>query len=161
MEKSRLIRTAALAVAFAAFLGFAATLEPPRIDIPETMSLKDLAEAAYDFRGCDGGHEHVADFWTAEVTGLYTMTSADVDVRANDRGGCHVNDFWTENVAGLYTMATAAVTGSDPAIKLIELSVASADAEDDLCEFWIRLSDLYRLTGASELFPPGNQPGGK
>src|SRR3954470_19647882 len=67
-------------------------------------------------------------------TSLKTLTSAEADFRANDRDWNHVNDFWTADVKGLYTMSSAAVSGSsnstlDPAIKLIELSIASADAD--------------------------------
>jgi len=67
-------------------------------------------------------------------TSLKTLTSAEADFRANDRDWNHVNDFWTADVKGLYTMTSAAVAGStnsttDPIIKLIELSVASADAD--------------------------------
>jgi prepilin-type N-terminal cleavage/methylation domain-containing protein len=67
-------------------------------------------------------------------TSLKTLTSAEADFRANDRDWNHVNDFWTGDVKGLYTMTSAAVIGSgnsttDPIIKLIELSVASADAD--------------------------------
>jgi prepilin-type N-terminal cleavage/methylation domain-containing protein len=68
-------------------------------------------------------------------TSLKTLSTAEADFRANDRDWNHVNDFWTFNVSGLYTMTSAAVAGSaganatsDPAIKLIELSVASADS---------------------------------
>jgi type II secretory pathway pseudopilin PulG len=67
-------------------------------------------------------------------TSLKTLSTAEADFRANDRDWNHVNDFWTYNVCGLYTMTSAAVTGfaanttTDPAIKLIELSVASADS---------------------------------
>jgi prepilin-type N-terminal cleavage/methylation domain-containing protein len=65
-------------------------------------------------------------------TSLKTLTSAEADFRANDRDWNHVNDFWTYDVKGLYTMTSAAVGGNsnattDPAVKLIELSVASAD----------------------------------
>ena len=69
-------------------------------------------------------------------TSLKTLASAEADFRANDRDWNHVNDFWTGNVSGLYTMTSAAVKGAeannttDPSIKLIELSVASADADD-------------------------------
>ncbi|HUR39323.1 MAG TPA: prepilin-type N-terminal cleavage/methylation domain-containing protein [Planctomycetota bacterium] len=68
------------------------------------------------------------------ATSLKTLTSAEADFRANDRDGNKVNDFWTANVSGLYTMTSAAVSGNsngtmDPAIKLIELSIASADAD--------------------------------
>ena len=68
-------------------------------------------------------------------TSLKTLSSAEADFRANDRDWNHVNDFWTANIAGLYTMTSTAVTGNtpnsttDPSIKLIELSVASADAD--------------------------------
>ena len=67
-------------------------------------------------------------------TSLKTLTSAEADFRANDRDWNHVNDFWTGDVKGLYTMTSAAVIGktnstTDPAIKLIELSVASADGD--------------------------------
>jgi prepilin-type N-terminal cleavage/methylation domain-containing protein len=67
-------------------------------------------------------------------TSLKTLTSAEADFRANDRDWNHVNDFWTGDIKGLYTMTSAAVPGStvsttDPAIKLIELSIASADAD--------------------------------
>src|SRR5882672_2141575 len=70
-------------------------------------------------------------------TSLKTLTSAEADFRANDRDWNHVNDFWTGDVKGLYTMTSAAVSGNsngttDPAIKLIDLSVASADADGTL-----------------------------
>jgi len=70
-------------------------------------------------------------------TSLKTLTSAEADFRANDRDWNHVNDFWTGDVKGLYTMTSAAVSGNsnsttDPAIKLIELSVASADSDPAL-----------------------------
>jgi type II secretory pathway pseudopilin PulG len=69
-------------------------------------------------------------------TSLKTLSSAQADFRANDRDWNHVNDFWTANVSGLYTVTSAAVAGAklndttDPSVKLIELSVASADADD-------------------------------
>jgi prepilin-type N-terminal cleavage/methylation domain-containing protein len=68
-------------------------------------------------------------------TSLKTITSAQADFRANDRDGNRVNDFWTANVAGLYTLTSCAVDGTgatastDPSIKLIELSLAAADAD--------------------------------
>ena len=67
-------------------------------------------------------------------TSLKTLTSAEADFRANDRDWNHVNDFWTGDVKSLYTMTSCAVAGhindtTDPAIKLIELSVASADTD--------------------------------
>src|SRR5262245_26559596 len=66
-------------------------------------------------------------------TSLKTLTSAEADFRSNDRDGNHVNDFWTANVAGLYTMTSGAITSAtpnnttDPSIKLVELSLASAE----------------------------------
>jgi len=68
-------------------------------------------------------------------TSLKTLASAEADFRANDRDWNHVNDFWTYDIRGLYTLTSAAVTGGtpnstlDPSIKLIELSVASADGD--------------------------------
>jgi hypothetical protein len=67
-------------------------------------------------------------------TTLKTLSSAEADFRANDRDGNHVNDFWTADVKGLYTMTSpegpgpGAVPGAGP-IKLIEVSVAAADAD--------------------------------
>lgn len=69
------------------------------------------------------------------ATSLKTLSTGEADFRANDRDWNHVNDYWTGNVAGLYTMTSAAVAGSnatsttDPAIKLIELSLAGAEAD--------------------------------
>jgi prepilin-type N-terminal cleavage/methylation domain-containing protein len=68
-------------------------------------------------------------------TSLKTLASAEADFRANDRDWNHVNDFWTYDIRGLYTLTSAAVVGAtansttDPSIKLIELSVASADGD--------------------------------
>jgi prepilin-type N-terminal cleavage/methylation domain-containing protein len=68
-------------------------------------------------------------------TSLKTLSSAEADFRSNDRDGNKVNDFWTGNVAALYTLTNSSVSGNlansttDPAIKLIELSLASADAD--------------------------------
>ena len=68
-------------------------------------------------------------------TSLKTLASAEADFRANDRDWNHENDFWTADVKGLYTMTAAAAPGArpndpkDPSIKLIELTVAAADAD--------------------------------
>ena len=67
-------------------------------------------------------------------TSLKTVCVAQHDFRANDREGNKVNDFWTADVKGLYTMTNAAVPGAaggttDPPIRLIELSLAAADAD--------------------------------
>jgi prepilin-type N-terminal cleavage/methylation domain-containing protein len=68
-------------------------------------------------------------------TSLKTLTSAEADFRSNDRDGNKVNDFWTANVAGLFTMTNASMPGSsansttDPAIKLIDLTIACADSD--------------------------------
>lgn len=58
---------------------------------------------------------------------LKTLATANVDFRTNDRDGNKVSDFWTRDVAGLYTVFPAGSTSSS-AIKLIEISVAAADA---------------------------------
>src|SRR6187455_1337140 len=67
-------------------------------------------------------------------TALKTLSSAEADFRSNDRDGNHENDFWTADVKGLYTMTSAKVRGAgtapdDPAIKLIEIETAAADAD--------------------------------
>jgi len=68
-------------------------------------------------------------------TSLKTLASAEADFRANDRDWNHVNDFWTFDIRGLYTLTSAAISGAtansttDPSVKLIELSVASADGD--------------------------------
>jgi len=67
-------------------------------------------------------------------TTLKTLSTAEADFRANDRDWNTINDFWTGDVKGLYTMTSAGKRGAlgepvDPAIKLIELSVAAADAD--------------------------------
>jgi len=70
------------------------------------------------------------------TTSLKTLVYAEMDFRHNDRDWNGVNDYWTGDVRGLYTMTAAVVRGaepnstSDPSIKLIELSVACADADD-------------------------------
>jgi outer membrane lipoprotein-sorting protein len=56
---------------------------------------------------------------------LKTIATAQADFRANDRDNNKINDFWTGDVASLYTLVP---DGSKEAIKLIELSVAAADA---------------------------------
>jgi hypothetical protein len=57
---------------------------------------------------------------------LKTLTSAQADFRANDRDGDGVNQFWRADVAGLYTLKSRTCP-ENGAIKLIELSIASAD----------------------------------
>lgn len=56
---------------------------------------------------------------------LKTIASAQADYRAQDRDGNGRADFWRSDIAGLYALVPA---GSPEAIKLIELSVAGADA---------------------------------
>lgn len=55
---------------------------------------------------------------------LKTLASAEADFRANDRDNNRLQDFWTADVSGLYRVETA-----DGAIRLIEASVAAADAK--------------------------------
>ncbi len=76
----------------------------PSTERNAATSLKTLTSAEADFRANDRDWNHVNDYWTGDVKGLYTMTSAVI------RGG-----------AGDSTI--------DPSIKLIELSAASADAD--------------------------------
>ena len=71
-----------------------------------STALKTLSSAEADFRANDRDWNHVNDFWTGDVKGLYTMTAAEV------RG------------AGTAPM--------DPSIKLIEVESAAADADPTL-----------------------------
>ena len=57
-------------------------------------------------------------------TALKTIASAQADFRANDRDGDGLNQFWRADIAGLYALAP----GGGPAIRLIERSLALADA---------------------------------
>lgn len=54
---------------------------------------------------------------------LKTIASAQADFRGNDRDGNKIQDFWAGDIAGLY-----ALKADGERIKLIELSVAAADA---------------------------------
>lgn len=56
---------------------------------------------------------------------LKTLASAEADFRANDRDNNGILDFWVGDVAGLYLLEP---TGGGEPIKLIEISVAGADA---------------------------------
>lgn len=62
---------------------------------------------------------------------LKTIATAEADFRANDRNGNKVTDFWTLDVAGLYCAVSVpdAEAGLNEPIKLIEISVCSADAQ--------------------------------
>ena len=68
-------------------------------------------------------------------TSLKTISAAQADFRANDRDWNHENDYWRSDIAGLYTVEVQGY-----AIKLIELSVASADdrATTDIAKFAIK-----------------------
>jgi len=56
---------------------------------------------------------------------LRTLVSAQQDFRVNDRDGNGKADFWRADVAGLYALAPS---GPGSEIKLIEISIAGADA---------------------------------
>lgn len=58
---------------------------------------------------------------------LRTISQAEPDFIANDDALSHVNDFWTLDV-GLYDLVNAGST--DDAIRLIELSISSADEDE-------------------------------
>jgi type IV pilus assembly protein PilE len=64
-----------------------------------STSLKTITSAEADFRANDRDGNRVNDFWTANVAGLYTMTSA---MQAGN---------------------------TDPAIKLIDIAIAAADSD--------------------------------
>jgi hypothetical protein len=57
---------------------------------------------------------------------LKTIASAQADFRANDRDGNKIQDFWRGDIAGLYTLKP---DGSSEAIKLLEVTLAGADAK--------------------------------
>jgi len=69
-----------------------------------STTLKTLSTAEAEFRANDKDRNHVNDFWTADVKGLYTMTSAERPGTPGD--------------------------AVDAAIKLIELTAAAADADE-------------------------------
>jgi prepilin-type N-terminal cleavage/methylation domain-containing protein len=67
-------------------------------------------------------------------TSLKTLCVAQADFKANDRESNKVNDFWTADVKGLYTLTSLTATGNtggttDPPLRLIDLSIAAADAD--------------------------------
>lgn len=67
-------------------------------------------------------------------TSLKTLCVAEADFKGNDRDGNKLKDYWTADVKGLYTMTNCSTVGNaggtvDPPIKLIDLSIAAADAD--------------------------------
>jgi hypothetical protein len=69
-------------------------------------------------------HHHRGDEHPARAA-LKTLPAAQADFRANDRDGNGVQDFWRGDVAGLYVTTPP---GSKEMIKLIDISIARADA---------------------------------
>ena len=65
----------------------------------EADTLSGLAESQADFRGCDRDWNRVADFWTVDVTGLYTVTSTDVLLPGTD-GALRVIEFTRNGADG-------------------------------------------------------------
>jgi len=124
MEKVRLMAPAPVPPTFALFkvlgivglagallLGFSIRLRPEIADeIGELFTV---------------GHCHPSMERNAS-TSLKTITSAQADFRANDRDGDGINQFWRGDITGLYVLRSKQ-DPQGPAIKLIELSVASAD----------------------------------
>ena len=106
MEQARLIFLAAMTAAAVA-LGSAP--KPPDgtlirsllDDLAPEPSLRSLATAERDFRGCGGDWIHVADFWAVDVAELYRLTGAVVTDQDNE------------------------------SIRLIKLSIASAEQEEN------------------------------
>src|SRR5262249_53857667 len=92
----------------------------PRPVPPWKAELAVLSAGVYG----DGQSGNLAANERNGSTSLKTICTAEADFRANDRDWNHVNDFWTADVAGLYTCKDSA----GQSIKLIELSVALADA---------------------------------
>src|SRR6185436_9021815 len=71
-----------------------------------STSMKTIAVAESDFRTNDRDGNHVIDFWTADVKGLYTMTNSEV---SGNSGGT-----------------------TDAPVRLIELTLAAADSDGNL-----------------------------
>src|SRR6185436_8111745 len=71
-----------------------------------SMALKALSAAEADFRSNDRDGNHVNDFWTGDVKGLYTMTSAEVP--------------------------GAGTAPKDEPLRLIEIEIAAADVDPNL-----------------------------
>src|SRR5438094_4854675 len=71
-------------------------------------SLKTLTTAEADFRANDRDWNHVNDYWTGDVKGLYTLTSATLRGTHDDT--------------------------NDPPIKLISLNLACSDADDAMVD---------------------------
>src|SRR5205085_4832160 len=70
-------------------------------------------------------------------TSMKTLAVAESDFKVNDRDGNKINDYWTADVKSLYTLTNTAVSGAgggttDPPIRLIELTLASADSDGSL-----------------------------
>jgi hypothetical protein len=63
------------------------------------IKLIELSVAAADFRGCDGGSNRVEDFWTTDVSGLYTVTSIDV-LMPGTKGALRVIEFTADAPGG-------------------------------------------------------------
>ena len=66
---------------------------------------------------------------------LKTISFAQADFRANDRDGNGATDFWTGDVKGLYTLKgpESPLPGAkEVPVRLIDLSVAAADADEAL-----------------------------
>lgn len=65
---------------------------------------------------------------------LRTLCVAEADFKANDRESNKINDYWTADVKGLYTLTSLQTPGNaggtvDPPLRLIDVSIAAADAD--------------------------------
>ncbi len=137
MDPTRLTLWGVLALSFAVVFGLATSMEST-LSPPAVPSLEDLARAAVDFRGCDGTSNRVADFWMADASELYrSLTESEAAPEPKppgydpQRDGCNVNDFWATRTHGLHSVSGESAR-DDAAIKLIELSIAAADDEEEL-----------------------------
>lgn len=64
--------------------------------------------------------------WRNAGASLKTIAAAQADFRGNDRDGNRIQDFWRGDIQGLYSLKPE---GAADMIKLIEVSVAGADAK--------------------------------
>ena len=122
MEHHRPKRRADLAIALVGIVTAIVSLGPWRFHDPDTEASSAGESAAW---------ERFSERCASDS--LRTQTEAEADFRANDRDWCNVNDFWTSGV-GLYTMTSSSVSPAESelqTIKLIELSIASADEQEE------------------------------
>ncbi len=85
--------------------------------------LRETMEKHAPKMAAEAGRSQIASNERNASSTLTTLASAEADFRANDRDANNLIDFWVADVSALYRIV------ADEAIKLIEVSVAHADAK--------------------------------